>query len=142
MVRLHGSWGHYVRPGKTDPFYHGSAYVYGSTDSQSQAKPTKKKKRKKKKTAVTAKQKKHDVRAKPVSAGMYVILDVNGKAIYQCGKYKLDRLRPRLHELLLRGCYRFSARGIRLNTELIVLGYQNNQDFAHRCSELVKGPSA
>lgn len=137
MVRLHGSWGHYVRPGKTDPFYHGSAYIYGSTDSQSQAKPTKKKKRKKKKTAVAATQKNKDARAKSVSSGMYVILDVNGKAVYQCGNYKWDRLHPRLHELLPRGCYRFNARGIRLNTELIVLGCQNNQDFAHRCSALV-----
>ena len=116
MAKVHGSWGHYVRPGRSDPVYNGSWWRYnddgserskGHGESPSEGRP-------------------------PHAA--FIVYGANGKVLYHCGKGKAANAKERVKRMLPSGSYTSRAGVIRLRRDLSSLGYSSASEFASCCA--------
>lgn len=129
MARLHGRWGHNVRPGNTDPYYYyGSAYVYAPDDGQSKDAGTKGR-------GTANKKSKRQQQGKTV---IYRICDPDGKTLYTCSERKWERLLPEIRQTLPADAFVFEPLRIRLLYTLSELGFGSNAAFTQWCSKLSK----
>lgn len=123
MARMHGSWGHYVRPGISDPVYNRSWWRRNEDDAEPTYSKSNVKKRKKKR-----------VKSKTPSISSFVVYSVDGKVLYQCGKKKAPKAKSRIVKLLPAGSYTWSGNTIRLNWGLSSLGFKSAAEFTKCCA--------
>lgn len=133
MARVHGRWGHYVRPGVSDPVYNGSFWRYNEDGAASISGNSSEKKRKKRKQRPST--------GKELSTSSLVVYDVNGKVLYHCGKKKSIDAWPRIINTFPANSFMRSGNEVRLLQELSTLGFRSAVEFGQFCAGKVDKPS-
>ena len=110
MVHIHGSWGHFVRPGITDPKRYGTEAAMGL-----------KKRRKKVDTS------------RP-KLGEFRIWGENGQLLYQCAEKKSIPVLALIEKQLPMDAFTEVDGGVRLDSKLDELEFGSRGDFAHWCA--------
>ena len=113
MVRIHGSWGHFVLPGKTDLKRYGTAEAMG----------LKKRKKRRRKADVGA--------AKP---GELRIWGEDGGLLYHRAEKKAGPVKELILKNLPVDAFDEVEGGIKLKRKLGDLGFGSKRDFAYWCA--------
>ena len=142
MPHVHGSWGHYVRPGKTDPKRGASYYAHRVKDDAYMADSSEEyravKDRAAKRAAANARRR-HQRQNEKVTAAAeevpLIVKDIHGNTIYSCNAKRGNRVREFLISALPPGSFaKENAITISLRKSLAELGFKNKAEFEYWCA--------
>lgn len=109
MPHIHGTWGHYVRPGKTDGYRYGSQRFGGRHDSGD------------------------------VGISHYHVYDLRGRSLYSYTAGSSDKLLKFLKKCLPETATKTVAEGIKLTRSLHSLGFESREEFTSWCKDGMRG---